>query len=133
VSAELKSGHVEASTGKISRDFGFPRRVARRLLHDKPFDTGTEPGNEHVGPQRYAAPIAVYGCCDAGLLTRRPAEADVGSNGRQGSNIFINLGSGVKSHQLLAPALVAFAQCCDLKCAGAQKAQAVETDAGEEV
>jgi hypothetical protein len=49
-SRELNSGAVVASSLQIARDFGFPSRVAGRLLHDKPLRSQLDPDTQHLGP-----------------------------------------------------------------------------------
>jgi hypothetical protein len=70
---------MAASCGKIIRDFGFPRRISRGLLHDKPFCAGFDPNPEHIGPETSPGSLAVDGGCNTSFLTGRSADDDIGS------------------------------------------------------
>lgn len=76
VSAELKSGDIEAIAGKIVTDFGFPRRVSRGLLHDNEMGLCGEDDAQHVGPEGCTCPLTADRCGDARGLAGRSADAD---------------------------------------------------------
>jgi hypothetical protein len=76
-SAELKSGDVAASLGKVTSDFGFPRRVSRGLLHDKPIGAAALSDSEHVWPKAFTGSFAVDCGGDACSLAGWAADDDV--------------------------------------------------------
>jgi hypothetical protein len=83
---------VAASCGKIINDFGFPARISRGLLHDKPFCVGFEPDPKHFKPQGSSGSLAVDGGGNAGFLTGRPSNNDVDAGVRGESPVeFLNI------------------------------------------
>jgi hypothetical protein len=73
----FKSGDVEAHSRQIARDFGFPFRVAGRLLHDKPFCSGVEPDAEHVGPQGVSVSPSMDCSTNACALAGRTTDDEI--------------------------------------------------------
>jgi hypothetical protein len=108
-------------------------RLPGGLLHDKPFDAGTEPGFEHEAPKAGAGALSVDCSGNAGFLTGRASEADVGGNGRHGSNIVIDRHSWMDARQLPSATLAFLAHGHDLERASALQAERVEADATEQI
>jgi len=75
----FKSGDVEAHSRQIARDFGFPLRVAGRLLHDKPFCSGVDPDAEHVGPQGVSVSPSMDCSTNARALAGRTTDDEIAS------------------------------------------------------
>lgn len=86
-SRELNSGAVEESARQISRDLGFPRTVARGLLHDTPFCAGVEPDAEHVGPQTFTGSFSSDGRSNARVLAGRTTDDDMGRSAFKSSDV----------------------------------------------
>lgn len=122
-----------ASAGKIVTDFGFPRRIAGRLLHDKPFCAQEVPNSEHVPEKRFTRSNAMNSCRFRRSLTWRSADGDVaGGTIEQGSDVVMQRYSGE------APADLGLAPRIDLAeesrlDPGALEPDRVAADAGKEV
>ena len=54
--------------------FGFPLRVSRGLLHDKPVCSHVEPDAVHFRPEAFTGALSVNSGSDACPLARRPAD-----------------------------------------------------------
>lgn len=76
-SRKFRSGDVEAHSRQIDRDFGFPFRVSRWLLHDKPFCSGVDPDAKHVGPQGVSVPPSMDRSANARALAGRTTDDDI--------------------------------------------------------
>jgi hypothetical protein len=76
-SRELSSGAVEASSRQVRHARGFPFRISRRLLHDKPFCAGVDANAQHFGPQAFAGSVSRDGGSNTGSLAWRAAKNDI--------------------------------------------------------
>jgi hypothetical protein len=94
-SRELSSGAVEASLRQISRDFGFPRRISRRLLHDKPFCSGVEPDAEHVGPQAIPGSPSMDRSTNARALAGRTTKDDIALSALKSADVVMQGDAGI--------------------------------------
>ncbi len=86
-SREFNSGTVVASFRQRSRDFGFPSRISRGLLHDKPFCAGVEPDAEHVGPQGVSCSPSRDGSTNARMLAGRTTNDDIALSPSKSSHV----------------------------------------------
>jgi hypothetical protein len=132
-SREFSSGTVEASERQIARDFGFPFRVSRWLLHDKPFCAGVEPNAKHVGPQSSSVPSSMDRSADASALAWGAADDDIACNARESSNIVMQRDSGKVVREKPSPAWLDLDKLDGSVSACGVEAECVSADVAEKI
>lgn len=132
-SRELNSGAVEASSRQTARDFGFPFRVARGLLHDKPFCAGVDADTQHLGPEAFAGPLAVDGGGDAGGLAGRASDDDVSGHAGEGPHVVMDGDAGEMMGDETAPAGLDLTEADDAEAAGGAEAEGMTSDVAEKI
>jgi len=132
-SRKFRSGAVEASLRQISRDLGFPFRVAGGLLHDKPFCAGVEPDAEHFRPQTLPGSLAVNSGSDACALAGRAANDDVRRTAGKGSDIVVDGHAGKMVLEQPSPPWLDLNELHGSEVARGVKAEGVSADVAEKV
>ncbi len=132
-SRELSSGTVEASARQTSRDLGLPSRIARGLLHDKPFCAGVEADPQHFGPQAVPGSRPVHGCGNAGGLAWRTANNDICPPAGVGPHVIMDGDSWEMMGEQSAPAWLNLDELHNSEAAGGFEADGVAADVAEKV
>ncbi len=130
-SRELNSGTVEASLRQRSRDFGFPFRIARGLLHDKPFCAGVDADPQHFGPQRFSGARSVHGGGNAGTLAWRTANNDICAPAGEGAHVIVDWGAGEMVGEQSLPAGLDLDELDNPEAARGAEAESVPADVAE--
>jgi hypothetical protein len=132
-SRELSSGTVEASSRQIARDFGFPLRVSRRLLHDKPFCSGVEPDAEHVGPQGIPGSPSMDRSTNARALAGRTTDDEIAPNALKSPHVVMHRDAGKVATEQPAPSRLDLDKLDGAEAANGVEAEGVPADVAEEV
>ena len=124
---------MTSGRSEICTHVGFPRGVARGLLHDKPYDAGTEPRPKHMRPETGSVAVTVNCRGDAGLLAGWSTEGDVCPVSPKRSNVVMDGDPGVPARNLLTAPWVDLAEGRGLEPPDAVDPVLVEAETGEEV
>jgi hypothetical protein len=130
----FKSGDVEAHSRQIARDFGFPFRVAGRLLHDKPFCSGVDPDAEHVGPQGVAVSPSMDCSTNARALAGRTTNDEIASMAwMKCSHVIVHRDAGELVGNKASPPFVELDELGSSETARGFEAKSVSADAAKEI
>lgn len=132
-SRELNSGAVEARSRQTFRDFGFPFRISRGLLHDKPFDAGVDPDAQHFRPQAFSCSISMDCRSDAGPLTGRSADNNVCADASKGADIVVDGDSGKVVSKKPPSSWIDLDELDGSKISGSMKAERVSTNVAKQI
>jgi hypothetical protein len=132
-SRELNSGAVVARSRQTCRDFGFPFRIARGLLHDKPFCAGVDPDSQHFGPQAFPCSFAVDSGGNARLLAGRSADDEMCADAGEGSHVAVDWNAGEMVGDEALSSRLNLDKLHDIEPAGGSEAEGVTADVAEKV
>lgn len=132
-SRKFRSGCVVASSRQTVRDFGFPLRVARGLLHDNPLWANVEAEAQHLGPEACAGSLAMDSGSDACSLAGWSSNDNIGGNTFKRSNVAVDSDAGEQMGKETLPAGLDLDELHGAEIARGVEAKGVTADIAEKV